>query len=122
MRSRRWIYMGFDENAFLSIRCSLYIMSLAIVEHCFEHPVRVRWISGLPGSGVAVWRAIAGINALQIAIGCAHTVALIHLGEIDIFFVFGGVLVNDGVSFVVVALTDQPTKNLRGIFGVSDTA
>src|SRR5262249_34715514 len=55
----------------------------------------------------------------------AHAVALIGLCAIDVVVVFLGVVVDDGVTFIVVARTDEPTEDTRrmsrhGVGGVED--
>src|SRR5262249_7265386 len=63
----------------------------------------------------AIRPAIAVLNALQIAIGGPQPFAFVGLCGVDTVIVLLRVVVDYGVPLVVVALTDEPTENARGM-------
>src|SRR5262249_2115666 len=67
---------------------------------------------------VAIRRAIAVLDALEVAISRAYAVALVGLCAIDVVVVLLGVLVDDSVALVVVALADQPAEDTSGMLRI----
>src|SRR5437667_12839428 len=83
-----------------------FVVALVVIEDDFEHPGRLAQVRLDETRD-----AIPVLDALQIAVGRAHAVALVGLAAIDVILVFCRVLVDDGVALVVVARADEPTED-----------
>ena len=93
------------------VEIDVLVVALVVVEDHFEHPGRLGQVR--PGSRSR--DAIPVLDALQIAVGRAHAVALVGLAAIYVVVVLCRVLVDDGVALVVVARADEPTEDARRV-------
>lgn len=117
-----------DEPMLVSLRSGriesdLFVVAFVVVEDDFEHPCVGRKpgrVDDLPGGCVAVGRAVAVLDALQVAIGRPHAVALVGLAAIDVIVALCRILVDDGIALVVVALADEPGEDAGGIGRIGD--
>src|SRR6516162_1295076 len=95
-------------------------MSFVVVEHDFKEPGELSEI-GLDQQR----RRVAVTDALEIPAGRAAdiaAIALVRLCEVDAGRIFGSIVVEDGVAFVVLALANEPAENTLRILRIGNTA
>src|SRR5579884_120466 len=122
---------GQGEDLPLSIRRFFRIVAFPVVEYDLEHPGiggKLSRVEGLPGYEVAIRLAIAVSDALEITVGrptCRSAIAFVGRGSEAALLileyalrVLSLVLVDNGVALVIVALTDQPAKDARGVLRI----
>ena len=123
-----WLQGSRRKNPAIGIRRLFLIVALAVVEHDLEHPARVaevrRGHMSLAEAGLGrvdeQRLPVSVADGFQITVCRAHAIALVDMRENDVIVVFCDVLIDDRVAFVVVALTDQPTKDVTRVFRVGD--
>src|ERR1043166_8465027 len=92
------------------VEADLLVVGLVIVEDYFEQPRCLAQIR-LHETGYA----IAVFDALDVAIGDAHPIALARLAAVYVFFALSCVFISDSIAFIIIAFTYVPREDARRV-------
>src|SRR5437867_2427553 len=85
------------------------VVSFVVVEHHLEQPRRLRQVRLYQSR-----YTIAVAYALEIAAGRPRPIALVRLAAVHVRIILGGVLEDESVALVVVALAGEPAEDAGG--------